>query len=1149
MATSSLLSAKGLYTFPNYLSKVPEGAMILADNVNIDKDGVVEPRRGIRQYGEIGLTSADTAKQLLLYKDRVIAHYGSQLAWDDELGNFTVFTDTYSETESGLRIKSVESNGNLYITTSEGVKKIAATSAASLASANETMAGGIKAATGVGVTDYAGAFFMDGYSKVAYKITWGTNDINENFIEGVPSSAIEVTNSSPDPARVILTFQVPNGVTTDYFYRIYRTNVAIQPTTPTFDGIADLETGDEMRLVIENPYVSGTSITEIDETPEDFRNNGVNLYTNEFSGEGILQANEPPPFAKDIALYQGAVFYANTRTKHRSIIDLLGISNFQSFGGVTDSIDVSSISYSAPDTTITFSAAHGLVVGQKIVILSSGAASLDGIRTVATTPTTTSIIVVADGTGATATNVSVYGSSITIQRSPTPATTYYFVGRPEVFTVTLPAPASLNSSGVASYIEAYSIDDANRYVFWFKTGTAIDPKEDDPVAFADAISIEVDITAATTAAQVAIAFETAALTKTFDFTTTQAVSGAVVYLRTSSSGNATDATSSDVDIVITKTQDGHSESAANKYIRLSSFASPAQAIDETARSITRIITANPSEVVNAYYIFSPGGLPGRVSFEAKDLDSTPFQISSTSGASFSPSLATAESSSNDERGNRVYYSKLFQPEAVPLTNYFDIGPKEKQIKRVVALRDSLFIFKEEGIYRLTGEDPNNYTVTLFDNSANITAPDSAAILNNQIYLLTTQGVATVSDTGVQIISRPIENIFNKVSAPAFLNYRTIIFAATYESERSYMIWVPTDPADAYADKCYRFNTFTQTWTAWNVSAISAIVEPFTNRLYIGAADTNIVEIERKDFNRYDYADRQYILNIFPNAFQDTTVTLSSAEQVSVGDVLLQEQYVTTAQVERLAKKLAIDSGVPNTVGNSNKDYYRNFIVAPASNIQNSLSQLITQLNADLSSSFDTTYSSVGPTFFTEFNSLIASLNASVLLLQANYQGSTGSVFLEMTVTARINTTQIRVREVLPFLEGELTVYKAIPSQVIWAPLSFGEPSMMKHVREGVMLFDNASLSDASMGFNTDLSPNFEDIPFVLEGDGSFGVFTYSATTWGGEGSGRPFRTYIPRQKQRCRFIRPRFQHKSAFYRYGIYGVGFTYEITSEKAYR
>lgn len=138
---------------------------------------------------------------------------------------------------------------------------------------------------------------------------------------------------------------------------------------------------------------------------------------------------------------------------------------------------------------------------------------------------------------------------------------------------------------------------------------------------------------------------------------------------------------------------------------------------------------------------------------------------------------------------------------------------------------------------------------------------------------------------------------------------------------------------------------------------------------------------------------------------------------------------------------------------------------------------------------------------------------------------------------------------VPLIVGEIEVNKAINSDVIYSPISFGDPAIMKHIRVGTMMFASADLAFASLGFSSDLSPNYEIIPFQLEGDGSWGVFFYNSTTWGGEGTQRPFRTLIPRQKQRCRFIRPRFIHRTAFYKFMIFGVSFDYEITNTRAYK
>src|SRR5271165_1451021 len=152
------LQTVGLFSEPNQLS-VPEGALSEATNVVIQRDNVIEPRRGFGLFGTTFGTITDRLKQLFVYKFRLLRHWGDTLEFDtgtlnnagDEL--FSPFDASVVEAQAGLRIKSVESNGNLYFTSSQGIRKISA------ATANDftidpgyvTLAGGIKALDLTGV--------------------------------------------------------------------------------------------------------------------------------------------------------------------------------------------------------------------------------------------------------------------------------------------------------------------------------------------------------------------------------------------------------------------------------------------------------------------------------------------------------------------------------------------------------------------------------------------------------------------------------------------------------------------------------------------------------------------------------------------------------------------------------------------------------------------------------------------------------------------------------------------------------------------------------------------------------------------------------------------------------------------------------------
>jgi hypothetical protein len=108
--------------------------------------------------------------------------------------------------------------------------------------------------------------------------------------------------------------------------------------------------------------------------------------------------------------------------------------------------------------------------------------------------------------------------------------------------------------------------------------------------------------------------------------------------------------------------------------------------------------------------------------------------------------------------------------------------------------------------------------------------------------------------------------------------------------------------------------------------------------------------------------------------------------------------------------------------------------------------------------------------------------------------------------------------------------------------------MTKHFREGTIMFENSNYSGATIAYSSDLSPFYEEIDFMGQGSGDWGQFVWGQQNWGGVGAPIPFRTLIPRQKQRCRFINIKFDHMAAREKFSIYGVSLTYRIVSGRGY-
>lgn len=351
------------------------------------------------------------------------------------------------------------------------------------------------------------------------------------------------------------------------------------------------------------------------------------------------------------------------------------------------------------------------------------------------------------------------------------------------------------------------------------------------------------------------------------------------------------------------------ETAASGEFLVYTGGTPSQNIDTTARSLVRVINTYATNTsVYAYYLPGYDELPGEILIEERDLGGSVFYATGSNGGAFSPSLPTSGTtvaSDNETKTNRVYVSKVDQPEAVPTTNYVDVGTAEYPIERILALRESVFVFKRDGIYRITGTTFETFDVSLFDNTASIKARESAAVFNNQVFVFTDQGVVAVSDGGTAVVSRPIENTIIKLISDAYTNFSTATFGIGYESDRKYILFTVETTTDTVASVAYVYNAFTGGWTRWLMERTCGLVLQNDGRLYFGGTNDYVYR-ERKDYASSDYADDQYSVTIVSSS--GTTVTLASTVDVATGMTLKQGSIESVVQ--------SIDSGTDITVADS-----------------------------------------------------------------------------------------------------------------------------------------------------------------------------------------------------------------------------------------
>lgn len=350
---------------------------------------------------------------------------------------------------------------------------------------------------------------------------------------------------------------------------------------------------------------------------------------------------------------------------------------------------------------------------------------------------------------------------------------------------------------------------------------------------------------------------------------------------------------------------------------------PAQNIADTCASLVRVINRYPSNTsINAFYVSGYNDLPGQLLIEEKGVGAAQFfAIASAHSTAYRPNLPTSGTtvgSSNSVQTNAIYYSKNQQPEAVPVLNVFFAGSKSSTIRRILPLRDSVFILTEEGVYRITGTSPSNFVIEPFDLTTQIVAPDSAVVLSNELWFYSDQGIVSLSDSGVNVRSRPIDDQLNRIKGQALTEIATKSFSIGYETDRKFIFFTVSANTDEYPVQAYVFNVFTNTWVRWNRRQSTGFVNPNDDKLYLGDADVAWTNVERKDYNYTDYIDELIDTAEITDFDEDDLILTFDVlpSELAVGDLVYQSStvnaVVTSVDFETL--KVGISANVGFEIG-------------------------------------------------------------------------------------------------------------------------------------------------------------------------------------------------------------------------------------------
>jgi len=333
----------------------------------------------------------------------------------------------------------------------------------------------------------------------------------------------------------------------------------------------------------------------------------------------------------------------------------------------------------------------------------------------------------------------------------------------------------------------------------------------------------------------------------------------------------------------------YNTAAGGNFIVTTSSPSVSFNIDATARSLCT--TINRDRHSNAYcsYTSSSQSLPGQMFLYSRIItDSFAIQASTaTVGGNFDPTLPNLNTdlsvaATNNVYPNGIFISKPSEFEAVPLLSFQLIGSKDAAIQRIKPLKNSLIVFKEDGIFCIRGDSRADFSIVPLDTSVFCNAIESICEINGNLYAMTLSGVVQVSETSVSIVSRDIEPLLTSIFTDADFSNNT--YATSLDDARLYAVTTLT-PNNG-PPTTYVYDVLTSAWTTCSRLYKQGIVKRSDN-VHYAIDSTDMIKKMRKLNNKLDYTDEDMQISIISSLAADgLSCFIISPLILEAGDVLV-----------------------------------------------------------------------------------------------------------------------------------------------------------------------------------------------------------------------------------------------------------------------
>lgn len=235
--------------------------------------------------------------------------------------------------------------------------------------------------------------------------------------------------------------------------------------------------------------------------------------------------------------------------------------------------------------------------------------------------------------------------------------------------------------------------------------------------------------------------------------------------------------------------------------------------------------------------------------------------------------------------NELRWSRLNIPEAFPPLNTVPVGSRELPILALASAGETLYVLKEEGVWRVDGRTPGGLSLSKVT-EAGLLHPSAVTVHDRSVFAWLDRGLVQISAGGIaqNLTEGPIESDLRELQgALPVAPHGSGVFLTSLEREGWLLLGVPASASAATTEWVYCLDMKTGGLTRWTPMATAAAEVGGRLHLATYESGTGVLRRARLDSDDYPHHDDTASITLTSLSASGSTITLSGVVVTSGDD--------------------------------------------------------------------------------------------------------------------------------------------------------------------------------------------------------------------------------------------------------------------------